>query len=415
MTEPLRVGDVVDVEIEKLVFGGEGFARHLGRALFVPFTAPGERVRVRITRVDRSWARGVVEAISTASSSRRSAPCGYFGRCGGCQLQHLEYPAQLETKAEFVREALRRIGKIEWESGIEVLAAAELGYRSRAELQIERDASSVTGIGYFASGSHRVTDVESCPILAPGLERALERLRAERERLPVEATRVHLAAGDEHESLAFVDANDDVVPGHGEIARVVQRVSSFDLRFDTRSFFQANRLLVGQLVEVAVRESKGTLAIDLYAGVGLFSLPLARRFTAVLAVEESSSSSELCAENARANGVANLKCEAISVEEWLERVAKKRSRPDLVFLDPPRSGAGRRVIDGILRLEPKAITYVSCDPTTLARDLRLLIDRGWRIESIVALDMFPQTYHVETVVRLEPDSIERVSSSIDAR
>jgi 23S rRNA (uracil1939-C5)-methyltransferase len=312
-----------------------------------------------------------------------------------------------------VREALRRIGKIEWEGGLEVRSAAELGYRMRAELQLERDASPARSIGYFASSSHRVTDVESCPILAPELERALADLRTERDRIPQDALRVLLAAGDEGACLAFVDANDEPVsaaseqqgtlPAAGEIERVKQNVAGFDLRFDARSFFQANRLLVGELVEAAIGESRGALAIDLYAGVGLFSLPLARRFGAVLAVEENERASELCAENARANGVPNLKCEAISVEEWLERRAKARLRPDLVFLDPPRSGAGRRVIDGILRLEPKAVTYVSCDPATLARDLRVFVDHGWHIDSIVALDMFPQTYHVETVAQVRRD------------
>jgi 23S rRNA (uracil1939-C5)-methyltransferase len=398
-----RVGDVVDVEIEKLVFGGEGFARHLGRALFVPFTAAGEHLRVRITRVERSWARGVVEAVSVASASRRAAPCAHFGRCGGCQLQHLDVAAQLSAKADFVREALRRTGKIEWESDIEVLSAGELGYRSRAELQIERDGASVSGIGYFASGSRRVTDVDSCPILAPELERELLRLRAEREGIPADARSVHLAAGNGQVSRVFVDADENEVAGQGEVARVTQRVAGFDLRFDARSFFQSNRLLADRLVDVAVGESRGTLVIELYSGVGFFSLPLARRFAAVLAVEESSAASQSCADNARANGVANLKCEASSVEEWLDRRAKKRSRPDLVFLDPPRSGAGRRVIDGILRLEPKTITYVSCDPTTLARDLRLFVDLDWHIESIEALDMFPQTFHVETVARLRRD------------
>jgi 23S rRNA (uracil1939-C5)-methyltransferase len=397
MDGTLQVGDLVDVEIEKLVYGGDGFARVDGRALFVPLAAPGERVRVRVTHVERTLARAVVEEVLEASRDRRSAPCEHFGVCGGCQLQHLDYRAQLTVKAELVREALRRIGKLEWTRDIEVKHAAELGYRSRAELQIARDGRLATGLGYFRAGSHQVCDVRACPILAPELDRERAALRSRLAHIAPRAACVHLAIGDGEPVALPVDAREHPL---ADVATLSRRVAGFDLRFDALSFFQGNRSLVHELVEAVLGAHRGEIAVDLYAGVGLFALPLARRFRAVLAVEESERAARWCAENAHSNGVANAMCAASSVERWLEHEAKPRSKPDLVVLDPPRSGAGVRVVDGILALEPAAVAYVSCDPTTLARDLRTFLDRGWSIDSIVALDMFPQTYHVETVVQL---------------
>jgi 23S rRNA (uracil1939-C5)-methyltransferase len=401
MPPSLRPGDLVEVDIQKLVFGGEGFARHEGRALFVPFTAPGERVRVAIDRVERSWARGSVDAILRRSPVRRTPACAHFMRCGGCHLQHLEYSAQLAAKAEFVREALRRVGKIEWTSAIEVRSSGELEYRSRAELQVSRDAAGRASLGYFEHASHRVHTIDGCPLLAPEVERELGRLRTEPERIPAAATRVHVAASGEQASTVFANERDELVADGERAPTVTQRVGEFDYRSNARAFFQSNRFLVDELARTATEGTKGSVAVDLYAGVGLFSLPLARRFGAVMAVEGNSLSADLLVENARANRIANVKCEAVAVEEWLATRAKKRLRPDLVLLDPPRSGAGERVLEGILRLEPAAITYVSCDPTTLARDLRLLVDSGFAIASLVAFDMFPQTFHVETVVQLE--------------
>jgi 23S rRNA (uracil1939-C5)-methyltransferase len=399
MKPALEVGDLVEIDVEKLVHGGDGFARVDGQALFVPFTAAGERVRVRITRVERALARGVVDVILAPSPDRRAPPCKHFGTCGGCQWQHLEYRAQLAAKSELVREALRRIGKIEWAHDVEVRHAQELGYRSRAELQIAREGTRATRLGYFRAASHEVCDVEECPILAPALDRERARLRSELARIGPRAARAHIAIGDGDPVTALVDAAERPL---AEPATSSRRVAGFDVRFDALSFFQANHLLVSELVEATVASHRGRLALDLYAGVGLFALPLARRFQAVLAVEEHERASRRCAENARSNGLSNVRCAASSVESWLEHEAQAGAKPDLVVLDPPRSGAGPRVVEGIVQLEPAAVAYVSCDPTTLARDLRTFLDRGWTIGSIVALDMFPQTHHVETVVQLWP-------------
>ncbi len=395
---PVAVGELHEVRIEKLIYGGDGLA-HIGtQAVFVPLAAVGDQLWVRITSVERNYARGVIEEVISPSPTRRAPPCPYFGTCGGCQLQHLEYSAQLAAKAEFVRESLWRIGGIAWKQQIAVRSASEWNYRSRAEIKLARDAAGTLHIGFFRAGTHEVCEVAECPILLPSANRELQRLHTDSHLIPSTATRIYLTAGDEEVI---------VTPATGERAAEIdalgtahQRIGGIDYGFGVRSFFQANRLLVEELVQVVVGEARGKLAVDLYAGAGLFTLHLARRFDQVYAVEGNRIAASHGVNNARANGLTNVHIEAISVEAWLKYKAPLLKQPDLVVLDPPRAGAGQQVIERLVAFAPLMITYVSCDPTTLARDLRLLIESGYRICSLTALDMFPQTFHVETVAQL---------------
>jgi len=399
----VSLGQSHEVTIEKLVYGGDGLAHNGTQAIFVPFAAPGDQVRVRITEVERNYARAVVEEIIEPSPARRTPPCAHFGVCGGCQLQHLDYAAQLETKVAFIRESLRRVGRIDWSDDIPMQAAAEFGYRSRAEIKVSLDAEGRAQIGYFRAGTREVHEVSDCPILLPAARRELQRLHSEPHLIPRDATRVFLTAGDE--SVI-------VTPGSGENSRAAeldalgtahQRIAGIDYSFGVRSFFQANRLLVEELVNVAIGDARGKLAVDLYAGAGLFALQLAGRFEQVYAVEGNRLAAGHGQANARANNTGNVRYEAISVEAWLKYKAAAAGRPDLLLLDPPRAGAGAQVIERIASLAPPQITYVSCDPATLARDLRLLLNHHYRLTSLTALDLFPQTFHVETVARLISD------------
>ncbi|MFN0124451.1 MAG: class I SAM-dependent RNA methyltransferase [Blastocatellia bacterium] len=394
-------GELHEATIEKIVFGGDGLARIGAHAVFIPQAAPGDFARIRITALERNFARGVIEEILVPSPWRREPLCRHFGDCGGCQLQHLDYRAQLDIKVEFVRESLRRLGQIEWNDTIPVRAAGEIAYRSRAEIKVARDAAGRTQLGYYRAGTHDICEVAHCPILSPGPDRVLQQLAAEPQLIPANATRVFLTAGD-----------DEVIftPGTGENGRAAeldalgtarQRIRDISYEFGVRSFFQANRLLVDDLVGAAVDGHSGALAVDLYAGVGLFSLQLARTFDQVIAVEGNRPAAAHAQNNTRLNGVANVTHETMSVEAWLKYKTAGLARPDLVLLDPPRTGAGPQVISRIAALAPARIAYVSCDPSTLARDLKSLLPHGWRIESITALDMFPQTFHVETVVHLK--------------
>jgi 23S rRNA (uracil1939-C5)-methyltransferase len=343
--------------------------------VFVPLAAPGDVLTIRVTEVGRGFARGTIAEILKPGLSRRDPRCRHFGICGGCQLQHVAYEEQLRAKASFVSESLQRLGRIDWTADIPVRSAAEYGYRTRAELQARRGH-----VGWFRTATHEIVDVEECPILVPEAEALLAGLRAAPPK-----REVHLAAGDDGAVAAERGAT------------IRQRIAGFDYEFAVDSFFQGNRLLVDALVEEAVGDSAGDTAVDLYAGAGLFSLPLARKFRQVVAVESWRAAAKHGDANAARNGVGNVRFAAEPVEEWLSRAA---ARPDLVLLDPPRTGAGHVVVEAIARLAPPAVTYVSCDPATLARDLRLFAALGYSLKSVVALDMFPQTFHVETVARL---------------
>lgn len=429
----MNLGDIHDITIEKIVYGGDGLGRVDGQAVFVPFAAPGDQLRVRITKLERNFSRGEIVEIVVPSTLRRAAPCPHFGVCGGCQLQHLQYDAQRKIKAEFIRESLRRMGGIDWQEEIEVLAADEFGYRSRAEIKINHgehrehretqtrlttqkdhpahlvnpikkisvsSVPSVVQIGFFKAGSHDICEVTECPILLPAANAALRELHKPPNLLPRHATRVYLTVGDD-QTLA--------TPATGENAReaeidaqgtVQQTIADIHYSFGVRTFFQSNRLVVERLVTTAIAEVKGSIAFDLYAGAGLFSLQLAKSFARVYAVEGSKISSRHGIQNAKANQIHNVNYEALSVEAWLKFQAPKLPRPDFVLLDPPRAGAGAGVVQRLLALQSPRIHYVSCDPTTLARDVKLLTKAKYKIDSITALDMFPQTYHVETVVKL---------------
>jgi 23S rRNA (uracil1939-C5)-methyltransferase len=397
---PVEVGEYHNVMIEKLVYGGDGLARIGSHAVFVPFAAAGDRLRVKIVECERNYARGVIEEIIEPSTDRRKPPCSYFGPCGGCQLQHLDYQAQLESKVSFVRESLQRIGNIDWDGRIAMRASEEFGYRSRAEIKVARDENGQTRIGYFRAGTQDVCEIEDCLILLPAANRELQRLHGERSLIPNDATRVYLTAGDNEVIVTPANGENGRAAEFDSLGVATQRIAGINYSFGVRSFFQGNRLLVEELIEEAVGTATGKFAVDLYAGVGLFSLQLAKGFEQVCAVEGNKTAANHGAENARANGLNNVRYEPISVEAWMKYKSAEVPRPDFVLLDPPRAGAGIQVIERLAAMSPPALTYVSCDPATLARDLRLLLDYGYGIDSITALDMFPQTFHVETVVRL---------------
>ena len=395
----LSAGDIIEVTTERLAYGGDAVARHNGLAVFVPLAAPGERLRVRVTDLKKNFARAVIEQVLIPADSRREAPCRYFGECGGCQLQHINYAAQLEAKAGFVRDALERVGRIDWPHEIEIRHAGEFGYRARARIKIERRNEAPPRIGFARAGSRSVCDVASCAILLPELDAALASLREAVSNNPEliatsgAVAEINIGAGDSAVSFEPQVAG---LPGGG----LSRRVAGFSLRFSPATFFQVNPLMLETLVSEAVGKESGSLAFDLFAGVGLFTLPLARHYARVIGVESDHRAVDFARENAEANGLTNVEVHRATAGSWLERCAALRNTaPDLILLDPPRVGAAN-ISPHVVASKASRITYVSCDPTTLARDLRKLLDGGYELRRVVALDMFPQTYHVETVVGL---------------
>ena len=393
---PPNIGDVIEVSTDRLSYGGDAVARYNGLAVFIPNAAPAERVRVRITERKKNYARGVIDRVIEPSQSRRAPRCQYFGECGGCQLQHIHYDAQLEAKAGFVRDALERIGRIDWPHKIEIRHGEEFGYRSRAQVKIDWRAGRV---GFNRAQSNAICDITSCPILVPELDRALASIRTSLNREPdgqgdsPAISRIEIAAGES--GVSFEPALQGLPVG-----TLQQSVDAATYTFNSTTFFQGNARLLGALLTEAVGESSGGLALDLYAGVGFFSIPLARRFSKVIGIESDPASVRFARDNIRANQRDNIEFYQSRVDEYLKSlIAANLPSPDLVLLDPPRIGAAE-AIPLIIEMKPASITYVSCDPTTLARDLRKLIDSGYDISRLAAIDLFPQTYHVETVVSL---------------
>jgi 23S rRNA (uracil1939-C5)-methyltransferase len=308
----------------------------------------------------------------------------------------MSYKSQLSSKVAFVRDALERIGRIDWPQEIPIRHGPQFGYRARARFKID----SKTGrVGFNRTGSHSVCDIVSCPILIPELDAALSSLRAAvaganvNDGVVAALRQIDVAAGETGVSFEPAFLN---LPN----ATLHQSASGAVYGFDPSTFFQSNPALLDVLIEEAIGGLSGDSAIDLYAGVGLFTIQLARRYKRVIGVEADQKTAKHAIANIAANNAANIEFCTSPADSWLKAyMANTPQSPDLLVLDPPRTGAAE-AIPFIGELRPRSISYVSCDPATLARDLRALVNGGYTISKITAIDFFPQTYHVETVALL---------------
>ncbi|CAN5282026.1 23S rRNA (uracil(1939)-C(5))-methyltransferase RlmD [soil metagenome] len=390
MSNIYKVGDVLEVRVEKIVPRGLGLAFAEKLTVFVPLSAPGDELRVRITELKKRIAFAEIIEVTKAGPDRVEPPCVYFGACGGCNFQQLRYEAQLRAKLDIINDCLQRIGKIDLDSDIAIIPSPlEYDYRSRARWQLD---SAWRKFGYFRRDSHEVIDVEGCPVLAPPLEHTLRNIRATMEwaNFP-NGSEVVAASGDG--GSVSIRSSVGVEPA----VEITYSDGDEVYGFSAEAFFQANQSLIPRLVECATGGAEGETALDLYSGVGLFTLPLARTFASVVAVEGDPKAVEFAKSNLRNTGMSNVRILRSGVGRFL---AENTPKADFVLVDPPRSGTERGVIAAIAAMEPAHISYVSCEPSILARDLESLLDQGYRIDSITALDLFPQTHHVETVVRL---------------
>lgn len=379
-----------EVEIERILPGGMGLAHADGKTVFVSLAAPADRVRVRVEREQGNVLFASIVEIITPSPVRIEPPCPYFGRCGGCDFQQLTYEAQLLAKAEIIRDCLHRIARLESVPDFVVTPSPDnWRYRMRAMWQIDREQRA---IGYYERGSRRVCDVVDCAVLRPALQEKLEEVRAtEWRQVPEGLKHLDVVQGENGVSFAPEFAgfhtNELSLTVRGEV-----------YQFNAETFFQINPSLLGPLIDFALGDAAGESVLDLYCGVGLFTLPLARRFKKVVAVEANSAAVRFARRNLQRAALGNARVVTTTVTDWFRNGPV--DKVDFVLLDPPRAGADSAVIKGILDLCPAAISYVSCDPATLARDLKKLIAGGYAIDSIAAFDLFPQTHHVETVVLL---------------
>ena len=387
----------VEVEIERLLPGGAGLAHAEGLTLLVSLAAPGDVVRVHVDRLRGKVAFASVLEVIKPSPVRVEPPCPYFGRCGGCDFQQLNYETQLQAKVDIIRDCLRRIANIPDLPEIAVHPSPEKWqYRARANWQFDPQTKH---LGYFEAGSHRVCDVEVCAVLVPELQRTLEELRARirDDSLPEAVKNVEAVAGDEGVSMAPAWAG-------FETKNVSRRIGDETYHFSADAFFQVNHGLLLPLVHEATQDAKGAYAIDLYCGVGLFTVPLARCFERVVGVESNTTAARFAQMNLQSAQLKSGRIITARVGDWLNGHSLVSETVDFLLLDPPRAGAENSVIKGILARRPRQISYVSCDPATLARDLKKLLASGYFLDSVAAFDMFPQTHHVETGVRLELQS-----------
>lgn len=429
-SEGLGLGDVCEVVVDKAVYRGLGLARHQGQVVLVRRGLPGDRARVKIEKVGRGYAEASLETVVEPSGLRRAAPCPLFTRCGGCAYQDVEYARQLELKEAIVRESLARAGAA-WEGAIELHASPEQGWRTRATLHLGPLPDGEIGLGLHEEGSHRLLDLSVCEQLTPLLHRTqralLDAFRNHPHRARVR--HVHLAQGIEGEgavavlegdldpqtasSFASLDRSIPWLTGFGAVTSrgsfvllhgspyVHSTVLDRRLRVHAQAFFQGNRFLVEDLARtVAALVPAGGVAVDLYAGVGLFSLALAPQAEAVVALEGNPYAAADALANARSAGLDRVTVKRGDVLDGLRHLPVRPE--ERIVLDPPRSGVGPRVVEAIVGRRPASVVYVSCDPPTLGRDLALFQRAGLRPDAVHLFDLFPDTFHLETVVRLTP-------------
>ena len=470
------------LNIEKLIYGGDGLARlpaapspsqdrGRGKAIFVPFVLAGEKIDATVTEEKPGFARAQATAIVAPSPHRIPPPCPHFVRCGGCHYQHSDYVHQLDIKKEILRENLRRIAKLELSCEIQVHPSPPWNYRNRSRLQVHTHPHFAAG--YFKFASHELLPVEECPISSPLINRGIAALwHSGRAGNAVEGVReveffansndtrllVEFLCAPEARRAAVCAWAEDLCTATPEIAGIVAfhepqkgvyeplvAVGESALIYQTRhrsyrlsagAFFQTNRFLVDELIEIITADRSGDLALDLYAGAGLFSTALACNFRHVISVESSQTAASDLAYNLPVNaeavfaeagqylnparaglaGVGTTRVGAGGSSAQRRGDGKKRKVgngavipqlphpdlvvPDLLIVDPPRSGLGDLVARALSNLGAPRVTYVSCDPATLARDLVPLLAASYRVEEAHLVDLFPQTYHLETVLHL---------------
>ncbi len=380
-----------EVTIDSLAAGGDGVGRLTdGRVVFVPFTVPGDRVRIEIVEARPRFLRGRVDALLEASPQRVEPVCAVFGTCGGCSWQHVDYPAQVEAKRKILHDTLTRVGKLSLPPEIEMLPSpAPYGYRSRARVLVDP-----LHVGYRERRSHELCPTTQCPILVTDLERKFSELAA---KPPTPAGEWELAQGD-GETRA-TPLTKEFESG----ASLTLRVGADEIDISPGVFAQANQLLLEPLArEVHAAAGSGEIAFEFYAGAGFLTLGLARQFETLHAVEASRRAVRDLRHNLERAGIENVRIAGVRAEFALAS-RRMRKRPDVIILDPPRTGLAKGLAESLAQSGAKRVVYLSCDPATLARDLAFFAAARYRATRVQGFDLFPQTHHLEALVVMDRD------------
>ena len=370
--------------IEKLVYGGAGLARTDQGVVFVPRSAPGDVVEIEIVGKKKDYATGRIIEILEPSPDRQEPYCPNYATAGCCHWQHIRYDRQVEYKEAILRETLRRVGHFEWNETIGRLTGPDRNYRLRATFHV------VNGrLGFIKENTNTIVPIRSCASLVPELNDFIGTVD------PGPAREVHAMSVPEVIASFVLQSGVVERAGRGTI-----QAGNFQYRVTADTFFQANRfLLAGMIDEVVLQagSSPGNI-LDLYAGVGFFSIPLARVAREVIAIESGRSAVRLAQENARINQTWQLR----SVEGQVDATLRGAElRPEVVIVDPPRAGCGVETANQIAELKPGRVVYVSCNPATFAREAAVFLAKGYGLRQLTLVDQFPNTYHIESIASFE--------------
>jgi 23S rRNA (uracil1939-C5)-methyltransferase len=401
-----------EVTLTTLTYGGEAMGRLPdGRAVFVPFGLPNERVRVRLTEEKKGFARGEIIEILQTSAERIEPRCIHFSKCGGCHYQNLSYENQLKAKTDILRDQLKRIGKIE-NPPVKPMIASEHEWHYRNHLQFHLTEEGK--LGFVNSRGRAVLPILECHLPETGIQTFWPELQFESR---ADVDRVSLRSGLDEELLVIfesettdipeldIEADVSIVHIYEEHTAVIagqdhltMRVLDEDFHVSAASFFQVNTGMAEKMVkhlQTSLPVSLSTVLLDVYCGAGLFSKFFAPVCKQVIGIESSESACEDFAINL--DEFENVELYEGSAEEVLPGLAGKFDGSLCMIVDPPRAGIEKHALDAIINIKPQVIAYVSCDPSTLARDAARLIKAGYQLEEITPFDLFPQTYHIESI------------------
>ncbi len=401
-----------EVSLTTLTYGGDAMGRLPdSRAVFVPFGLPGERVRLRLTEEKKNFARGEIIELLESSPDRIVPRCEHFGVCGGCHYQNLPYEKQLQVKADILRDQLTRIGKIE-NPPVKPMVASPNPWNYRNHVQFSLD--EMGQLGFQAPNSNRVIPVSECHLPEPSINDFWHQLEFEPE---TDIERVSLRAGKDDDLMLVLESdssdapeleieagisvthvyneNTVVLAGNDHI---VINVLGRDFKVSAASFFQVNTVMAEKVVQHLITQlpvTESSTLLDVYCGVGLFSASFAPKCRSVIGIESSESSCEDFGVNL--DEFENVELYEGLAEDILPGLVGQIANFSCAIVDPPRAGLDKTAVDGILKLNPRVIAYVSCDPSTLARDAARLINGGYKLREVTPFDLFPQTYHIESV------------------
>ncbi|HPX56997.1 MAG TPA: class I SAM-dependent RNA methyltransferase [Syntrophales bacterium] len=393
----MKAGDISEIRIEDVAFGGDGIGRLDDMAVFVPYTVDGDVVRVETTEVRKRYARGVLKEILMPSPYRERPCCADYTFCGGCRYQHITYEHQLVLKEKQVMDTFQRIGKFSDPPLLPVLASPHCcHYRIKADFHVSFRRGRRPVMGFMSGASNRVVEIKRCEIVDERINRLYGELRGALKsgKCPCTGDRITLWAIGGHEK--------DLDPAAAPFISRMVKDKLMTVPHD--GFFQANQYLIEEMVDRVVAAAGlagGEIVIDGFCGSGLFSLFLAPLAGTLHGIEGNGRAIRAAGENLERHGCRNVSLFQGDVGEVLEKIfSGTPNTVDVLVIDPPRTGCGEKLLEQIIRLQPRRIVYVSCNPATQARDIRLLCDGGFRLESLQPLDMFPQTAHIEVIALL---------------